>query len=77
MDKIKNVLKGGQDVSARVGKADRGQRRFGLSIKAAAYPNEQLKDEQKMHDALKPSNDLVAVQHAFDALDAVKTADKE
>jgi small subunit ribosomal protein S1 len=76
VDKIKNVLKVGQDVSARVVKIDRGERRIGLSIKAAAYTDEQLKEEQKILDALKPGEDLVALQHAFDALDEVKT-DKE
>jgi small subunit ribosomal protein S1 len=77
VDKIKNVLKVGQDVSARVVKIDRNERRIGLSIKAAAYSDEQLKEEQKMLDALKPGEDLVALQHAFDALDDVKVADKE
>ncbi len=77
VEKIKNVLKVGQDVSARVVKIDRGERRIGLSIKAAAYSDEQLKEEQKILDALKPGEDLVALQHAFDALDDVKTADKE
>jgi small subunit ribosomal protein S1 len=77
VDKIKNVLKVGQDVSARVVKIDRGERRIGLSIKAASYSDEQLKEEQKILDALKPGEDLVALQHAFDALDEVKTADKE
>jgi small subunit ribosomal protein S1 len=77
VDKIKNVLKVGQEVSARVVKIDRGERRIGLSIKAAAYTDEQLKEEQKILDALKPGEDLVALQHAFDALDDVKVADKE
>ncbi len=36
VDKIKNVLKVGQDVSARVIKIDQGERRIGLSIKAAS-----------------------------------------
>ena len=36
VDKIKNVLKVGQDVSARVVKIDRNERRIGLSIKAAS-----------------------------------------
>jgi small subunit ribosomal protein S1 len=75
VEKIKNVLKVGQDVSARVVKIDRNERRIGLSIKAAAYSDEQLKEEQKMLDALKPGEDLVALQHAFDALDEVKTTD--
>ncbi len=75
VEKIKNVLKVGQDVSARVVKIDRNERRIGLSIKAAAYTDEQLKEEQKMLDSLKPGEDLVALQHAFDALDDVKTVD--
>ncbi len=76
VDKIKNVLKVGQEVNARVVKIDRGERRIGLSIKAASYSDEQLKEEQKILDALKPGEDLVALQHAFDALEDVKT-DKE
>ncbi|MGO8764942.1 MAG: 30S ribosomal protein S1 [Limisphaerales bacterium] len=74
VDKIKNVLKAGQDVTARVIKIDKGERRIGLSIKAANYSDEQLKEEQKMLDSLKPGEDLVALQHAFDAADeAVKS----
>ena len=73
VDKIKNVLKPGQEVSARVVKIDRNERRIGLSIKAAAYTDEQIKEEQKILDALKPGEDLGALQHAFDALDDVKT----
>jgi small subunit ribosomal protein S1 len=74
IDKIKNILKVGQDVTARVIKIDRGERRIGLSIKAASYSDEQLKEEQKILDALKPGEDLVALQHAFDAADeAVKS----
>ncbi len=72
VDKIKNVLKAGQDVTARVIKIDRGDRRIGLSIKAANYSNEQLKAEQAVLDALKPGEDLVALQHAFDAVDTDK-----
>jgi small subunit ribosomal protein S1 len=67
VDKIKNVLKPGQDVTARVIKIDKGERRIGLSIKAANYSPEQLKAEQAILDALKPGEDLVALQHAFDA----------
>jgi small subunit ribosomal protein S1 len=69
VDKIKNVLKVGQDVNARVIKIDKGDRRIGLSIKAANYTNEQLKAEQAILDSLKPGEDLVALQHAFDAAD--------
>ena len=72
VDKIKNVLKVGQDVTARVIKIDKGERRIGLSIKAANYSPDQLKAEQAMLDALKPGEDLVALQHAFDAADDLK-----
>ncbi|MGA2802531.1 MAG: 30S ribosomal protein S1 [Verrucomicrobiota bacterium] len=77
VDKIKNVLKAGQEVAARVIKIDRGERRIGLSIKAASYTEEQLKEEQKLLDALKPGEDLVALQHAFDAADEAKQESKE
>ncbi len=73
VEKIKNVLKAGQEVTARVIKIDRSDRRIGLSIKAANYSTEQLKAEQAVLDSLKPGEDLVALQHAFDAADeAVK-----
>ncbi len=69
VDKIKNVLKVGQEVTARVIKIDKTDRRIGLSIKAANYSPEQLKAEQALLDSLKPGEDLVALQHAFDAAD--------
>lgn len=75
VDKIKNVLKAGDTVNARVIKIDKGDRRIGLSIKAANYSPEQLKAEQALLDSLKPGEDLVALQHAFDAADEAR--DKE
>jgi len=72
VDKIKNVLKVGEDVTARVIKIDKAERRIGLSIKAANYSQEQLKAEQALLDQLKPGEDLVALQHAFDAADGRK-----
>lgn len=69
VDKIKNVLKVDQEVTARVIKIDKGERRIGLSIKAANYSPEQLKAEQAVLDSLKPGEDLVALQHAFDQAD--------
>jgi small subunit ribosomal protein S1 len=77
VDKIKNVLKVGQDVNARVIKIDKGDRRIGLSIKAANYSEEQIREEQKILDALKPGEDLVALQHAFDAADEARTVPGE
>jgi small subunit ribosomal protein S1 len=72
IEKIKNVLKVGQEVTARVIKIDKSDRRIGLSIKAATYSAEQLQAEQAVLDALKPGEDLVALQHAFDAADESK-----
>ena len=77
IDKIKNVLKVGQEVTARVIKIDKSDRRIGLSVKAANYSNEQLKAEQAVLDALKPGEDLVALQHAFDAADEAKQDDQK
>ena len=72
VDKIKNVLKPDQEVTARVIKIDKSDRRIGLSIKAANYSPEQLKAEQAVLDSLKPGEDLVPLQHAFDAADEAK-----
>ena len=78
VEKIKNVLSVGQDVSARVIKIDKAERRIGLSIKAANYSPEQLQAEQEVLDSLKPGEDLVALQHAFDAVDdAVRSPEEE
>src|SRR5436309_2643441 len=77
VDKIKNVLKVGQEVTARVIKIDKADRRIGLSIKAANYSSEQLKAEQAALDALKRGEDLVALQHAFDAADEARQDDQK
>src|SRR5204863_102324 len=45
IDKVKDVLKPGQEVSARVIKIDREERRLGLSIKAANYSESELAAE--------------------------------
>ncbi len=50
IDKVKDVLKPGQEVQARVIKIDRAQRRIGLSIKAANYSAEQLAQETATYD---------------------------
>jgi small subunit ribosomal protein S1 len=52
IDKVKDVLKPGQEVTARVIKIDREERRLGLSIKAANYSQDQLAAETASYDAL-------------------------
>ena len=63
--KVKDVIKVGDDVEARVIKVDRVERRIGLSIKAAEYSEDQLKKETAAFDALRPSSDLVGLEQAF------------
>jgi len=66
IEKVKNHLKVGDEVKARVVKIDVPNRRIGLSIKAASYDMERLKKEAENLDNLKPGEDLVALEHAFD-----------
>ena len=66
VEKVKNHLKVGDEVKARVVKIDVPNRRIGLSIKAASYDMERVKKEAENLDNLKPGEDLVALEHAFD-----------
>ncbi len=66
VEKVKDVLKVGQEVTARVIKVDKGERRIGLSIKAADYTPEQLERERANFDLIKPGEDLTSLEHAFD-----------
>ena len=63
--KVKEVVNIGDVVDARVIKVDKAERRIGLSIKAAAYSEEELKKETAAFDALRPSTDLVGLEQAF------------
>lgn len=56
VEKVKDVLKIGQQVSARVIKIDKDERRIGLSIKAASYDAGKLQDEIKAFDRVKGSS---------------------
>ena len=66
VEKVKDVLKVGQEVSARVIKIDKTERRIGLSIKAADYTPEQLEREKENYEALKPGEELSSMEAAFD-----------
>jgi small subunit ribosomal protein S1 len=65
--KVKDVLKVGQEVEARVIKVDKVERRIGLSIKAANYTEEQLRKEAETFDTLRPGEDMVGLEKAFAA----------
>jgi len=66
VERIKEHLKVGDEVSARVIKVDKNEHRIGLSIKAANYDDDALQREAEQLDSLKPGEDLVALEHAFD-----------
>jgi len=65
--KVKDVLKVGQDVEARVIKVDKAERRIGLSIKAAHYSEDELRRETEAFDSLRPGEDMVGLEQAFQA----------
>jgi len=67
VEKVKDVLKVGQDVEARVIKVDKTERRIGLSVKAANYSEEDIRREADAFDSIKPGEDLVGLEQAFQA----------
>ena len=67
VEKVKDVLKVGQEVEARVIKVDKTERRIGLSIKAANYSEEELRRETEAFDSIRPGEDLVGLEQAFQA----------
>jgi small subunit ribosomal protein S1 len=67
VDKVKDHLKIGQDIEARVIKVDKTERRIGLSIKAADYSEEDIKREAQAFDTLRPGEDMVGLEQAFAA----------
>ncbi|MBE2215257.1 MAG: 30S ribosomal protein S1 [Opitutaceae bacterium] len=66
IEKVKDVLKPGQQVSARVIKIDRDERRIGLSIKAASYSDNQLAAEVASYDNMKDGGDLMRLGDIID-----------
>ncbi|MDB4525537.1 30S ribosomal protein S1 [Akkermansiaceae bacterium] len=65
VEKVKDVIKVADEVEARVIKVDKIERRIGLSIKAVAYSEEDLKKESASFETLRPSSDLVGLEQAF------------
>lgn len=66
VENVRDVLKVGQDVTARVVKIDPIERRIGLSIKAAALPDDEFVVQEEMLAGLKPGEELVDLAGAFD-----------
>jgi small subunit ribosomal protein S1 len=76
VDKVKDVLKVGDEVEARVIKVDTDERRIGLSIKAVTdnFSEAELKAaEAEYTAALKPGEEMVSMGDIFDAsMDSLK-----
>jgi small subunit ribosomal protein S1 len=66
VQKVKDVLSPGQEVEARVIKIDAVERRIGLSIKAAAIPDDEFEVNEDMLQGLRAGEDLVSLGGAFD-----------
>lgn len=65
VEKVKDVIKVGDEIEARVIKVDNVERRIGLSIKAVSYDPEQLEKESASFETLRPTGDLVGLEQAF------------
>ncbi len=66
VEKVKDLLNIGEEVTARVIKIDREERRIGLSIKAASYDEEQLAAETATYDNMKEGGDLMNLGDILD-----------
>ncbi len=67
VEKVKDVLKPGQEVEARVIKIDKTERRLGLSIKATGYSEEALRKESEALDSVRSGEDMVSFGAALQA----------
>ena len=66
VDKIKDHLKVGDEVTARVVKIDRDERRIGLSIKAAQYDADKLAEEVAAFEKIRKDQDLTSLGDLLD-----------
>ena len=65
--KVKDVLKPGQEIEARVIRLNKAERRIGLSIKAAAYSDEAFEKERNaLEDTSKSADFLGGMEAAFE-----------
>lgn len=66
VEKIKDVLNEGDEVTARVIKIDKDERRIGLSVKAANYSEEDLAKERQAFDSVTAGEDLTSLGDLLD-----------
>ena len=76
IEKIKDVLSPEQEVSARVIKIDKDDRRIGLSIKAANYDSHQLAEEVAAYDKIKGDEDFASLGDILDEATRDNSEDK-
>ena len=67
VENIKDVLKVGDEIEARVVKVDPVEHRIGLSIKAAKVDDEEFQVEEGMLEGLQPGAELVNLSGAFES----------
>jgi small subunit ribosomal protein S1 len=69
VERVKDVLNVGDEITARIIRIDRAERRIGLSVRAAQLPDEEFaKQKDALLEGLKPGEDMVDLAGAFDAL---------
>ncbi len=73
VEKVKDVLKLGQEVQARVVRIDEVERKIGLSIKAAAVSDADFVVKDEMLQGLGPGEDLGDLAGVLDAAFGAKT----
>ncbi|MGB0460482.1 MAG: 30S ribosomal protein S1 [Opitutales bacterium] len=66
VEKIKDLLKEGDEVTARVIKIDKDERRIGLSIKAANYSEDELAKERQAFDSVTADEDMTNLGDLLD-----------
>ncbi len=64
VERVKDVIKVGDAIKARVIKVDKVERRIGLSIKAVNYDPEQLRRETAAFETVR-AGDMVGLEQAF------------
>ena len=64
VERVKDVIKVGDEVQARVIKVDKVERRIGLSVKAVNYNAEQLRRETVAFETVR-AGDMVGLEQAF------------
>jgi small subunit ribosomal protein S1 len=67
VEKVKDVLKLGDEIEARIVKIDRTERRIGLSMKAVSMPDEEfMRQQAEVTEGLQPGEDMVNLAGAFE-----------